>query len=374
LEEGKLVRDGRSNKDLRCNFGHSGSVEVTMQIVKCLFACVMIGLLNKPALACTRVLYEMGTKNYIVGRTMDWYDDTGTDLWAFPRGMVRDGGVGPGSIKWKSKYGSLVADIYDIATADGINDAGLVANILYLTESDYGDAKASTKPKLSIGAWTQYILDNYANVAEAVKALEKEPFAIVAPDLPGGKAAGGHIAIADPSGDSAILEYIHGKLVIHHDRQYTVMTNSPPFDQQLAINTYWNDVGGLKFLPGTHRAADRFARVSWNLNATPKVDDPRLAAATVFSVIRNISVPLGISDPEKPNIAATLWRSVADTKAKRYYFEPTLNPNVFWVDIEKLNLAPGSQPSKLDLSWSPILSGEVSEKFAPTEPFKFLAP
>ena len=40
------------------------------------------------------------------------------------------------------------------------------------------------------------------------------------------------------------------------------MTNSPSYDQQLAINTYWKDVGGLKFLPGTSRAADRFARMS----------------------------------------------------------------------------------------------------------------
>jgi choloylglycine hydrolase len=336
-------------------------------------ACAVIVLSIPQADACTRILYETGTNSFIVGRTMDWYDNTGTDLWAFPRGMVRDGGAGPGSIKWTSKYGSVVGDIYDIASADGMNEAGLVVNILYLAEADYGDSKASGKPLLSIGAWTQYILDNYGTVAEAVEALKKEPFAIVAPNLPGGKAAGGHIAIADASGDSAIFEYIKGKLVVHHNRKYTVMTNSPPFDQQLAINTYWNDVGGLKFLPGTHRASDRFARVSWNLNATPQVKDPQLAIATVFSVIRNISVPLGISDPEKPNIAATLWRTVADTKARRYYFESAFSPSVFWVDIAKLKLEPGSKPSKLNLSGNPILAGEVSDKFVAAEPFKFLA-
>jgi choloylglycine hydrolase len=351
-----------------------GGLAVKRQTIIITFIAAAFTLfLSAAAEACTRILYETGTKSYIVGRTMDWYDDTGTDLWAFPRGMARDGGVGPGSIKWTSKYGSVVGDIYDIASADGMNEAGLVVNILYLAEADYGDAKASGKPLLSIGAWTQYILDNYATVVEAVKALQKEPFAIVAPSLPGGKAAGGHVAIADVSGDSAIFEYIKGKLVIHHGRQYTVMTNSPPFDQQLAINTYWNDVGGLKFLPGTHRASDRFARVSWNLNATPKVEDPRLAIATVFSVIRNISVPLGISDPEKPNIAATLWRTVADTKARRYYFESAFSPSVFWVEMAKLKLAPGSKPTKLDLRGNPILSGEVSGKFVPAEPFKFLA-
>ena len=340
-----------------------------------LLACACMAAVTSPAAdACTRVLYETKDNNFIVGRTMDWYSDTDTDLWSFPRGMVRNGGVGPGSIEWVSKHGSVVGDIYKIGSADGMNDAGLVANILYLVESDFGNARASGKPLLSVGAWTQFILDNYATVAEAVAALKQEPFAIVAPTMPDGKSAAGHVALADASGDSAILEYIQGKLVIHHDRKHTVMTNSPPFDQQLAINTYWNDVGGLKMLPGTHRASDRFARASWNLNATPQVQDPQLAAATVFSLVRNISVPLGISDPEKPNTAATLWRTVADTQARRYYFESTLSPSVFWVDLKKLQLAPGSKPAKLDLGNKPILSGEVSAKFVAAEPFKFLAP
>ncbi len=112
--------------------------------------------------------------------------------------------------------------MYYVAACDGINEAGLVVNALYLNEADYGDAESSGKPLLSIGGWVQYILDNFGNVAEAVEALKKEPFALVAPDFPGGKKAGGHVAIADDTGDSAIFEYLEGKLVIHHDRKYTV--------------------------------------------------------------------------------------------------------------------------------------------------------
>jgi choloylglycine hydrolase len=323
--------------------------------------------------ACTRILYETGTKNFMVGRTMDWMEDPGTDLWAFPKGLPRDGGVGPGSIKWTAKHGSLVSSFYDVGTVDGMNDSGLVANALYLVEADYGDAAASKKPKLSIGAWAQYTLDNYATVAEAVAALQKEPFVIIAPDLPGGHKAGGHLAIADASGDSAIFEYLKGKLVIHHGPQYRVMTNSPSYDQQLAIDVYWKDVGGLKFLPGTARSADRFARMSWNLNAAAKESDPRLATAVTFSLIRAISVPLGVADAERPNIASTIWRTVSDTQARRYYFESAYSPAIFWVDLDKLNLAPGANPAKLDLRGRPILSGEVSDKFAPAQPFRFLS-
>lgn len=323
--------------------------------------------------ACTRILYETGAKSYLVGRSMDWMVDPQTDLWAFPKGMARDGGVGQGSIKWTAKHGSVISAFFNVGSVDGMNDAGLVANALYLVESDYGDAAASRKPKLSIGAWAQYALDNFGTVAEAVTALQKEPFVIVAPDLPGGHKAGAHLAISDASGDSAIFEYLGGKLVVHHGPQYTVMTNSPSYDQQLAINAYWNTAGGLQFLPGTARAADRFARISWNLNAAAKESDPRLATATTFSLIRAVSVPLGISDPKQPNIASTVWRTVSDTQARRYYFESAYNPAIFWVDLETLLPRTGGKPMRLDLSGRPMLSGEASEKFVPAEPFKFLA-
>lgn len=51
------------------------------------------------------------------------------------------------------------------------------------------------------------------------------------------------------------------------------MTNSPIFDQQLALNDYWKNIGGTTFLPGTNRAADRFVRASFYINAIPKTDD-----------------------------------------------------------------------------------------------------
>ena len=236
--------------------------------------CAAAMLLSVPAEACTRVVYRTGTDTFIVGRSMDWAEDPGTDLWSFPRAMERDGGVGEGSVKWTSKYGSVISSFYNLATVDGMNDAGLVANTLYLVETDYGDAKATGKPLISVGAWTQYVLDNFSTVAEAVDALAKEPFAIVAPDLPGGKKAGGHLSIADSSGDSAIFEYIGGKLVIHHDPKYTVMTNSPTFNKQLAIDSYWRNINGLTFLPGTIGSADRFVRMSWLLGAAPNAKEP----------------------------------------------------------------------------------------------------
>ena len=129
--------------------------------------------------------------------------------------------------------------------------------------------------------------------------------------------------LSDSSGDSAIVEYIEGKQVIHHGRRYQVMTNSPIFDKQLALNEYWQQIGGAIMLPGTNRALDRFARASFYVNAIPQKREPDLAIASVFSVIRNASVPFGLNTPDEPNISSTRWRTVFDHKRKLYFLVGT---------------------------------------------------
>jgi choloylglycine hydrolase len=287
--------------------------------------------------------------------------------------MERDGAAGPTSIRWTSNYGSVVASAFEAATADGMNEKGLVANLLYLSESDYGKPVPGDKRlPISISAWTQYVLDNFATVAEAVAVLRTEPFHVVPVASPDGAAGTVHLSISDSTGDSAVIEYIGGKLVIHHGRQYQVMTNSPVYEQQLALDAYWKQIGGTTMLPGTNRAADRFVRASFYINAIPKTVDNTEAVASAFSVIRNASVPLGISTPGQPNISSTIWRSVSDQKNKRYYFESTRSPNVFWVNLDDVDFRPGQSVKKLALTGGAIYAGNAAAKFQPVEPFKFL--
>lgn len=254
-----------------------------------------------------------------------------------------------------------------------MNEKGLVANLLYLAEADYvKPAPGDKRLPLSVAAWTQYVLDHYATVAEAVAALRAEPFYVVPVVSPDGAAGTVHLSISDAAGDSAIFEYVDGKLVIHHGRQYQVMTNSPVYNQQLALDAYWKQIGGVTMLPGTNRAADRFVRASFYINAIPKTANTAEAVASAFSVIRNASVPLGISTPGQPNILSTLWRTVSDHKNKRYYFESTRSPSVFWVNVTDMNFAPGAATRKLTLTGGDIYAGNVVAQFQPSEPFKFI--
>ncbi len=323
--------------------------------------------------ACTRAVYLGPEDTIITVRSMDWASDLGSNLWAFPRGMKREGAAGAQSISWTAQYGSVISTAFDAATADGMNEKGLVANLLYLAEAEYPKPAAGDKRQtICISAWAQYFLDQYPTVAEAVKAVRAEPFYVVPVMSPDGHAGTVHLAISDPTGDSSIFEYVGGKLVIHHGREFQVMTNSPVYDQQLALNAYWKQIGGTTMLPGTNRAADRFARASFYINAIPQTAKIEEAIASCFGVIRNASVPLGITTPGQPNISSTLWRTVSDHKNKRYYFESTRSPSIFWVNVGDMNFSEGQPVRKLTVSDGTIYSGNTAAQFAKAEPFKFL--
>ncbi len=50
-------------------------------------------------------------------------------------------------LNWKSKYGSVAVTMYEGAVADGMNEKGLVANLLYLAESKYPPQRPMTNDR-----------------------------------------------------------------------------------------------------------------------------------------------------------------------------------------------------------------------------------
>lgn len=341
----------------------------------CLTLLGVLSIAANNAKACTRVVYKGPNELVLTGRSMDFSIDIPANLWVFPRGMKRNGEVGESSVTWTSKYGSVMTSSWDISTTDGMNEKGLVANMLWLLESKYPEFDPKGKRKgLAISLWGQYILDNFATVKEAVEALRDEPFAVVSDYIPGTqKFTTVHLSLSDASGDNAIFEYINGKLVIHHDPDYIVMTNDPPYEEQLAIARYWENVPGKSFLPGSVTSSDRFVRALFFIRSIPRTENSMVAVASVFSVIRNTSVPYGFSVEGYPNLSSTQWRVVADHKNLVYYYESALAPNVIWVDFSKLDFSAKAFVRKLNLEKpSMTLAGEVSAQFKVSEPLKFV--
>ena len=218
--------------------------------------------------ACTRLLWNDNHLAVMVGRTMDWPESTEPILTVLPRGMKRDGGragsdvvVKENPARWTSKYGSMVTTIYGIGTADGLNERGLGAHMLYLNATDFGP-RDTAKPGLQAGLWAQYLLDNAATVKEALALLDSVQVVMVEAH---GHKANVHLAIEDASGDSAVIEFVNGKQVVHHGREYRIMTNDPPYDQQLALlkKHDFSKPSSDTPLPGNVKATDRFVRAAY---------------------------------------------------------------------------------------------------------------
>ena len=125
--------------------------------------------------ACTRATY-IGPENLVItGRTMDWKEDIMSNIYVFPRGIQRAGYNKGETVKWTSKYGSVIATGYDIGTCDGMNEKGLVAGLLFLPESVY-DRPGDTRPVMGISIWTQYVLDNFASTLPECPTARLPPF------------------------------------------------------------------------------------------------------------------------------------------------------------------------------------------------------
>jgi penicillin V acylase-like amidase (Ntn superfamily) len=319
---------------------------------------------------CTRVLWNSNNLGVLVGRTMDWPESTEPVLTVAPREYQRHGGkvgsstvIKENALEWKSRYGSMIVSVYGIGTVDGLNEKGFAANALYLQSTELPE-RDSRKPGLQIGLWAQYLLDNAASVDEAINLARDIQLVMVEAR---GHQATLHLAVEDASGDSAIMENIGGELVIHHSPDYRLMTNDPSYEEQLHLLSKQDFTKPSRDLPipGNVNPVDRFQRAAYFSALLPDPHDDREAAASILSIMRNVSVPFGAPYGEF-GIYNTEYRTVADLANRRYFFELTTSPNLVWADLDRFDLGTGQPVRVLDPD-DITLYGDVSDKFTPAE-------
>ncbi len=317
---------------------------------------------------CTRVLWNTNGIAVLTGRSMDWPESTEPLLVAFPRGRQRDGGllltqvvVPDNPLRWTSTHGSLATTIYGLGTVDGLNERGLAVHGLYLKSTDVG-VRDPKRPGLHTGLWAQYLLDQAATVGEALALMAEVQLVMVGAR---GFDATLHLAIEDADGDSAIMELAAGELVVHHGREFTLMTNDPTYDEQLALlaTQDFSHPSSAMALPGNVNAVDRFQRAAYYCALLPEPDDERKAVAGVMAIMRNVSVPFGAPYADF-GVYNTEYRSVCDLTHGTYFFELTTSPSTIWVRLDGLDLAEGAQPTAVD-PYDDALAGNVTDLFTP---------
>ena len=309
---------------------------------------------------CTRIFWNDNAVAKTVSRCMDWAVSDEPELWFVPRGTARSGGAGDDSIDWTSLYSSVSISMWGMGTVDGLNEKGLAAHALYLNLEDVQFPAPDERPTLSNALWVQYLLDNFATVAEAIAAIDEVR---IRSELFRGQEMGVHIALEDPSGDSAIIEPIGGQLVVHHGPEFTVMANSPSLDRQLENLASYKPFGGELPPPGDITSLDRFVRASYFLHYLPEPENAQQAVAGVFQLISNVSVPFGAPYSDG-GVYPTWWHAGADLTDGVYYFGSTFSPSIFWVTMA--DLADGTEVLRLDPR-DESLVGDATASLAPAE-------
>jgi penicillin V acylase-like amidase (Ntn superfamily) len=68
-------------------------------------------------------------------------------------------------------------------------------------------------------------------------------------------------------------------------------------------------------------------------------NDPSIATALIFIVVRNTSVSNSIRLDDTPKLSTTRWRVVADQRDRLFHVESAISANVFCVDVDLIGLS-----------------------------------
>ena len=297
-----------------------------------------------------------------MARTMDLFISDEAKLIVRPRGVSYTSPQTENAATWTSRYGSVAVTALGGGTSDGMNEKGLVANLLYLDKSSYEPMDG--RKAITIAIWAQYVLDNFATVQEALDHVDDvriAPLKMLGHDWPM------HLSLEDASGDSAVIEFVGGKPVIHHGREFTVMTNEPPLATQLENLKQYKLFGGTRGIPGDIDPQDRFVRVASFAKMLPPQSNPTDAVASAVNIVRTALNPPGATDTSGHDNSTdawpTRWISAADLTNKIYFVQSAKSPYAFWVDLNNIDFTVSTPAKPLDV-YDDHLNGNQTSHFA----------
>ena len=333
-------------------------------------AAAVLAIPSAPAGACSRVLYKGLDSIYVVARSLDWKTPIPTNLYVYPRGMKKESSNLPSAIRWTSKYGAVYAVSYDGGITEGMNEKGLVINGLFCKGTIYNDENNPHQHQMSLAVFVAWMLDQCATTDEVCDLLRNSSFDIQGATFDGGTVSALHWGVTDATGKSVIFEFDHGKINIHDMGDYLAMTNDPQWPAMTAIINYWEKIGGRNALPGTVSSPDRCVRANYFAHHVKAVDDADLAVSIARSVIVPSCVPYTYEIETEPNVSSTQWRTYANLRDRRYYFDLCVNPGYYYVDLTKLDLRKGQPVLKLETEKTSDLVGCANHRLIKTKPFQ----
>jgi penicillin V acylase-like amidase (Ntn superfamily) len=282
--------------------------------------------------ACTTFMLERDGDR-VVGKSYDWHMGQGL-VMVNRRGVAKrslPGKPGDRAALWVSRHASVTFNQYGRELPNGgMNDAGLVVEIMWLDDSVY--EKPDQRPTLNELQWIQYQLDNHASVSEMVATA---PGLRVSPLY-----AAVHYLACDRTGACAAFEHLGGKQVV------------TPGVKTLTNHSYAESVAWAarqSAPPGGMGSLQRFARASRQIAApAPAGGDPVAAAFAILDGVRS---------------SASQWNIVYDPVHMRVHFRTRSSPAIKTLDASKLDPSCARAVTLIDIDTD--AGGDVAARLRP---------
>lgn len=238
---------------------------------------------------------------------------------------------------WTSKYASITFNpLGQEFPDDGMNEAGLFIGEMTLAETKL--SLDSEKPRIFMCLWMQYVLDTCETVAQVVasaSALTIDGWAW-------------HYFAADRTGETAVIEFLNGKLVVHTGETMPVPV--------LCNDVYERELKALKF--SQEKTAEdpnfwkdkeipRFVQATNMISAFPESPKPPVDCA--FEILSALER------------GGTQWSFVCDPVHKKVFFKTVVSSGIKFLNLSNFDPNCDSPVKFVDIHIDG--EGDVSSRF-----------
>ena len=316
-------------------------------IVRQVYALVFLLLLcvlPQTSHSCTTFCLDKGSQ-LVVGSNFDWFIGEGLVI-VNKRNVSKIAPLPPEwaekqPASWTSKYGSVT---FHSAGREipwgGMNEAGLVVTQTGLDATEY--PKTDSRPAIFSVAWKQYQLDNFSTVEEVINSDSQIR---IAPK----SAIRSHFLVSDRMGNSAVIEFLGGKMVKY--KQETLPVKILTQDTYAESFEYWEK--GETPTNDPYRSIGRFI-TSANM---VKAFDSKTSGTAVdyaFDILKAAEMTMGMG-------SFTMWSIVYDIKNLRVYFRTSKNNKIRYINMNSFDFSCKTPVRVLDVNAD--CSGDVSSRF-----------
>lgn len=338
---------------------------------KLLILLLAFTFVSTDAYPCTGITLKSADGAVIVARTVEWAlsDAQHNRILIVPRNksFVSQTPEGYNGKKWIGKYGFVSLTAYGQNYGpDGLNEKGLYVGVYYFPDfAEYATYHPDEAEKsMSVGDLMQWMLSSFKSVEEVVKHLGSVKVVTVDNKDFGGADLPFHFKIADPSGNSKIIEIVNNGELKIYDPYLGVITNSPPYDwhiinqrnyiklssvpsTQMNFDDYLlkplGGGSGLLGLPGDFTPPSRFVRAAAFTASCRPLQNSLDAVLESFRILDNFNIPLGAQVPKEhlPTdiVSATQVSSSSDLKNKVYYYHTMWNRQIRKIDLNNIDFS-----------------------------------